>query len=105
MTISSSLNAGVAGLSANASRLSTISDNIANSNTFGSIPLLPYFLLDPDQTTFHLSVLATFAALVMLGLLRWQVTVESIWRCVAETVGVGGVCAVIAYAVGLIIGG
>lgn len=35
MTISSSLNAGVAGLAANASRLSTISDNIANSNTFG----------------------------------------------------------------------
>ncbi len=35
MTISSSLNAGVAGLSANASRLSTISDNIANSSTYG----------------------------------------------------------------------
>ncbi len=35
MTISSSLNAGVAGLAANASRLSTISDNIANSSTFG----------------------------------------------------------------------
>lgn len=35
MTISSSLNAGIAGLSANASRLATISDNIANSSTFG----------------------------------------------------------------------
>ncbi len=35
MTISSSLNAGVAGLSANASRLAAISDNIANSATFG----------------------------------------------------------------------
>ena len=35
MTISSALNAGVAGLSANASRLSTISDNIANSATYG----------------------------------------------------------------------
>lgn len=35
MSISSSLNAGVAGLAANASRLSTISDNIANSSTFG----------------------------------------------------------------------
>jgi len=35
MTISSSLNAGVAGLNANASRLATISDNIANSSTFG----------------------------------------------------------------------
>ncbi len=35
MTISSSLNAGVAGLAANASRLASISDNIANSATYG----------------------------------------------------------------------
>lgn len=35
MTISSSLNAGVMGLSANATKLATISDNIANSNTYG----------------------------------------------------------------------
>lgn len=35
MTISSSLNAGVAGLNANATRLASISDNIANSSTFG----------------------------------------------------------------------
>ena len=35
MTISSSLNAGVAGLAANATRLATISDNISNSSTYG----------------------------------------------------------------------
>jgi flagellar hook protein FlgE len=35
MTISSSLNASVSGLNVNASRLATISDNIANSSTFG----------------------------------------------------------------------
>ena len=35
MTISSALNAGVAGLSANATRLASISDNIANSSTYG----------------------------------------------------------------------
>ncbi len=35
MTISSSLNAGVAGLFTNATRLATIADNIANSSTFG----------------------------------------------------------------------
>ncbi|MEP5731470.1 MAG: flagellar hook-basal body complex protein [Sulfitobacter sp.] len=35
MTISSSLNAGVAGLQANATRLATISDNISNSSTYG----------------------------------------------------------------------
>ncbi|WP_170391724.1 flagellar hook protein FlgE [Ruegeria arenilitoris] len=35
MTISSSLNTGVASLKANANRLATISDNIANSSTYG----------------------------------------------------------------------
>ncbi|SFR00781.1 flagellar hook protein FlgE [Poseidonocella sedimentorum] len=35
MTISSSLNAGVAGLSSNASKLASISQNIANSSTYG----------------------------------------------------------------------
>ena len=35
MSISSSFNAGVAGLFANSTRLATISDNIANSGTFG----------------------------------------------------------------------
>lgn len=35
MTISSSLNAGIMGLSVNATRLATISDNIANSDTYG----------------------------------------------------------------------
>ncbi|MCA8882775.1 MAG: flagellar hook-basal body complex protein [Rhodobacteraceae bacterium] len=35
MTISSSLNAGVMGLSANAHKLGVISDNIANSSTYG----------------------------------------------------------------------
>lgn len=35
MTISSSLSAGVSGLNAHATKLATISDNIANSSTFG----------------------------------------------------------------------
>ena len=35
MSLSSSLNAGVSGLGANASKLATISDNIANSGTYG----------------------------------------------------------------------
>lgn len=35
MTISSSLSAGVAGLNANATRLASISDNIANAGTYG----------------------------------------------------------------------
>ncbi|MBB4659615.1 flagellar hook protein FlgE [Parvularcula dongshanensis] len=35
MTISSSMNAGIMGLAVNATRLATISDNIANSDTYG----------------------------------------------------------------------
>ena len=35
MTISSALNAGVAGLRSNSTRLASISDNIANSSTYG----------------------------------------------------------------------
>ncbi len=50
MTISSSLNAGVAGLSANASRLASISDNIANSSTFGYKRV---------QTDFHSMVISS----------------------------------------------
>jgi VIT1/CCC1 family predicted Fe2+/Mn2+ transporter len=72
---------------------------------FGAIPLIPYFLRDPDQTTFQWSVFATALALVLLGLLRWTVTHERVTRCVAETISVGGICAIIAYAVGMVVGG
>jgi len=48
MTISSSLNAGVSGLAANANRLATIADNIANSSTYG---------YKRAQTDFHSMVL------------------------------------------------
>lgn len=72
---------------------------------FGAVPLVPYFLLDPSTTTFRLSLLATFAALSALGLLRWWSTRENVFRCVGETVLVGGVCALVAYGVGAIVGG
>jgi len=72
---------------------------------FGAIPLIPYFLWAPDRATFHWSVFATFSALVLLGLLRWNVTAETVKRCVAETVAVGGICAIIAYAVGMAVAG
>ena len=68
---------------------------------FGAVPLIPYFLLEPTAVTFRLSVVATAAALVTLGLLRWKVTNETIWRCVGETVLVGGICAIVAFGVGL----
>ncbi len=69
---------------------------------FGAVPLIPYFLREPDKTTFYLSVFATFSALVALGLLRWKATNETVFRCVGETVMVGGICAVVAFGVGLV---
>ncbi len=67
----------------------------------GSVPLMPYFLLEPVQSTFYLSVAGTFSALAALGLLRWRVTNESLLRCVGETVLIGGICALVAFGVGL----
>lgn len=72
---------------------------------FGAVPLLPYFLRDPSEATFWLSVWATFGALVGLGVLRWWASREKILRCIGETVLVGGVCAVVAFGVGAIVGG
>jgi VIT1/CCC1 family predicted Fe2+/Mn2+ transporter len=70
---------------------------------FGSAPLIPYVLMDPVPRTFGVSVFATFSALTALGLLRWKVTSQTLVRCVGETVLVGGICAAVAFAVGLAI--
>lgn len=72
---------------------------------FGSVPLMPYFLLPPDARTFVLSTAATGLALVGLGLLRWNATGERPFRCVFETVLVGTTCALVAFAVGWLVGG
>ena len=72
---------------------------------FGTVPLLPYFLLPPDTAAFRLSLGASGVALVALGLLRWSATGERLVRCVGETVAVGTICAAVAYAVGLIVAG
>ncbi|MFD1158575.1 VIT1/CCC1 transporter family protein [Roseovarius aestuarii] len=72
---------------------------------FGAVPLVPYFIFEPVDDTFALSLAATFTALVALGLLRWNATGEKPIRAVGETVLVGTVCAAVAYFVGWIVGG
>lgn len=70
---------------------------------FGSIPLSPYLLPVAPDLRLSLSVAATASALVALGLLRWSATRERLLRCVAETVLVGGICAVVAFFVGALV--
>lgn len=71
----------------------------------GVIPILPYMLAAPSPRTFATSVAATFAALVILGLLRWRATGERLARALGETVLVGTLCAAVAFGVGLAVGG
>ncbi|WP_240482123.1 flagellar hook protein FlgE [Ruegeria marisrubri] len=61
MTISSSLNSGVAALKANANRLASISDNIANASTFGYKRV---------ETDFHSMVTATSGGAYSAGGVR-----------------------------------
>ncbi|MDF0602734.1 VIT1/CCC1 transporter family protein [Psychromarinibacter sp. C21-152] len=74
--------------------------------SFGVIPLVPYFLLDPTRTaTFGLSIFATLGALSALGFLRWRATEDSPVAAISETVGVGAICALVAYGTGALVGG
>lgn len=72
---------------------------------FGIVPLIPYLLFAATRETTRLSVLATLIALILLGLLRWSATGDRLWRSLGETVLVGTVCAVVAFAVGRLVGG
>lgn len=66
---------------------------------FGIIPLIPY-ILNPSPEAFSGSLIAAFAALFLLGMLRFKVTGENILRCVFEILLVGAIAASIAYFVG-----
>jgi len=72
---------------------------------FGFVPLIPYVLMEPTQTTFYWSLAATFTSLFALGLLRWRATEERFARSVGETMTVGAVCAAVAFLVGRMVGG
>lgn len=73
--------------------------------TFGIIPILPYLFAEATRQTFWISVLATGLALTALATLRWKATSEPPRRAFGETLSVGGICAVVAYNVGALVGG
>ena len=67
----------------------------------GAVPLLPYMIAGAGTGVFLTSCGATVLALLALGVLRWSVSLESLARCVGETLLVGAACAVVAFGVGL----
>ncbi len=72
---------------------------------FGAIPLFPYMVFEAEPRTFVIALAATLLALVALGSLRWIASGERPGRALGETVGVGSLCAAIAYATGALVGG
>ncbi|WGH78816.1 VIT1/CCC1 transporter family protein [Jannaschia ovalis] len=67
---------------------------------FGLIPLLPFFVSGAGGADLRASALATLAALLLLGLLRWRATGIPLWRSLLETVGLGALCAAAAWGAG-----
>jgi len=69
---------------------------------FGAIPLLPFifFTTATASFAFELSIIGTFTALVILGLLKWRVIGTSLLKSLMEVILVGGVAALLAFFVG-----
>ncbi|MFH1827396.1 MAG: VIT1/CCC1 transporter family protein [bacterium] len=68
---------------------------------FGFIPLIPYFFLHvAGFNSFIISMLFTFGALVLLGLLRWYVIKRNMIRSIGEILMVGIAASSVSYFVG-----
>lgn len=72
---------------------------------FGFLPLTPYFFLDEVQPAFIAACLASVTALIMLGLVRGQISGESLWQAVLEVLLIGFTAGLVAYMVGILVGG
>lgn len=72
---------------------------------FGALPLLPYLLRPADALSLGLSALAALTALGALGFLRWLATKDRPSVAILETVGIGTLCAAVAFLVGWLVGG
>ncbi len=69
---------------------------------FGTVPLLPFILQESGDpaVAFTYSIIGTFSALVLLGILKWRVIGSAFLSSLFEVVAVGGTAAVLAYFVG-----
>jgi len=74
---------------------------------FGAIPLLPFMLQENGDagTAFMYSIIGTFLALVVLGLLKWRVIGARLGASLFEVIAVGGTAALLAYFVGTFFAG
>lgn len=72
---------------------------------FGSIPIVPYLLPLADSIRFTVTIVSAGLALLIVGLLRSWVTRERLIRGPLEILGVGSVCAFVAYYVGAMLKG
>ena len=67
---------------------------------FGFIPLIPYFFPQEVGNTFILACSFALGALILIGILRWKITRENIWKSMSEVIFLGGTAAVVAFIVG-----
>lgn len=73
---------------------------------FGVIPLFPFLLETGDHTNaFFVSATATLFSLTLLGLLKWKVIGGKPLKLIFQTLSVGLLSAVVAFGVGVFIGG
>jgi VIT1/CCC1 family predicted Fe2+/Mn2+ transporter len=72
---------------------------------FGGIPLLPYLFRVPAAWRFPSALLSTFTALLLVGFTRSFVTSERWFKGPLEIVGVGMLCAGVAYGIGALLKG
>lgn len=68
--------------------------------SFGFLPLIPYILTAGQKVDFIIPCSISLFGLLLLGLLRYKVTKESVFRSIGETVLLGSVAGGIAYLVG-----
>ena len=68
----------------------------------GSLPLLPY-LIPNLENLFRWSIITTFLSLYVIGALRYKLADSKWWIAGFEMMLVGGIAAVIAYVVGLLL--
>ncbi len=76
-------------------------------SSIGIVPLIPFLLalfVTLPANNFFLSILFTFVAFVLMGYMRGHILKKNKLAMISQSVGIGTLCAGVAYLVGHIIG-